>query len=146
MTEKIIFLDIDGVLRTDIYNGKIDSIKFDSECVKWFNKLIEETNAKVVISSTNRIHGLNVMVNWFKTQGVKCDIIDVTPIDFDLLHNRGQEIDHWLYLHDDPQDFIIIDDKKNGIPQVFGFRFIQTNSKTGFKEEHYLQAKRILNE
>ena len=53
---KIIFLDIDGVMNSEVYHKNLNTKKkgwrrFDPEAVKMVTKLVEEFDAKIVISS-----------------------------------------------------------------------------------------------
>ena len=105
---KVIFLDIDGVLCV-IPNG------FD-EFGAFFHKrfednlkhIIDQTNAKIVISSTWRLAGLNEMKELWKKRGLAGEVIDITP--FGGMDNiRGDEIQVWLD-NNDVKNYVIIDD------------------------------------
>ena len=62
---KIIFLDIDGVLNHDqwyvskeyqaIYQNEDNELDIDPKCAERINKICEQTDAKIVISSDWRI-------------------------------------------------------------------------------------------
>ncbi len=58
--EKIIFLDFDGVLNSQLWyirtkgNREIDDL--DTEAIGFLNTLIKNTGAKVVVSSTWRLN------------------------------------------------------------------------------------------
>jgi len=105
---KIIFLDIDGVLNNQIFytersqgERNPDGVKtlggdIDERCVALLNHLIEQTGAKVVISSTWRHSGIEYCREHLEAKGFKGEIIDVTP---GLRHEgcvRGNEIHHWI--------------------------------------------------
>jgi hypothetical protein len=120
---KVIFLDFDGVLnsenwyrrRMDLINeGKYErnypSSEFDPESIKELNRIISETDAKVVISSTWRI-GKRVidLQNMLNEVGFIGEIIDATPhisgkgyvseeneTEISYTTPRGCEIDWWL--------------------------------------------------
>jgi hypothetical protein len=51
---KIIFLDIDGVLNDHKYNKKAQSSTLKKSCVKQLNRIIAKTGAKIVLSSAWR--------------------------------------------------------------------------------------------
>jgi hypothetical protein len=116
---KVIFLDIDGVLNCeDGFRSKICTERDDYGMLfyppseRLINKLIDETGAKVVISSTWRMSGLDAMQWMWKTRGMSGEVIDITPImrgwDNDEYNHegeirpirfnmpRGAEIDTWL--------------------------------------------------
>ena len=97
---KIIFLDIDGVIN-------IDERKFKKVPQENLVRLLKETGAKIVISSSWRDEDLNYMFNVFRSKGmfeeIISEIIDVTThgrwfIDdlnkFNFV--RGNEIQQWI--------------------------------------------------
>ena len=145
--KKIIFLDIDGVLYTSGYYKYLTLTQqkfrdkygflFDPKCIKNFNEIIEETGAKVVISSTWRRAGIDIMRNLFKDRGIKGDIIGLTPIATieDLYFCRGEEIEHWLTYNGMPDKFVILDDVSLGDGYDSWKGFIQTDMETGITEE-----------
>lgn len=98
----IIFLDIDGVLNCQIYYqsdafSKKDEHPYNQICkerVKWLNKLCEDTNSKIVISSTWRMSGIDYCKNVLSKCGATFDIIGATPIDPSRV--RGVEIKKWI--------------------------------------------------
>lgn len=126
---KIIFLDIDGVLNSDSWlhikenrDKPFPSNQFEPRLITLFNKLVQETQAKVVLISTWRLkYSLEEMRNFFQKVGIKCNLIDMTP---DLTSGndyvvRGNEILKWCkdnvellevrhVLH--YKNFVIIDD------------------------------------
>jgi len=103
--DKIIFLDIDGVLNHQkIYEERFKALNkekyrdeygdlFCPTSAKLLNNLIEQLNTKIVISSTWRGSGFEVMKNMWRDRKMKGEVIGVTPI----LHIiRGIEIEDWL--------------------------------------------------
>ena len=112
---KIIFLDIDGVLNceTAYKSGECNYVKwywedgredhhqsFYSKSKAVLNKLIEETDAKVVVSSTWRSSGIEFMKKVWELEGMKGEIIGITPNfrgDIDGYSiPRGCEIDYYI--------------------------------------------------
>lgn len=110
---KIIFLDIDGVLNSDEYFDKIKGLNIegiesqvDVERIKLLKRVIEETGAKVVLSSSwrNTTNG-----KYLKQLLLQYGILaDSTPF---LKNERGKEIKQWLAEHPDTEDFVILDDE-----------------------------------
>lgn len=105
--EKIIFLDIDGVL--NVYCEGRDEYgctfhKHFEDNLKW---IIEETNAKIVISSSWRMNGLSIMQEMWQYRKLAGEVIDVTP----YINNckRGEEIQLWLN-NNTVSNYVIIDD------------------------------------
>ena len=96
---KVIFLDIDGVLNTEVYlTAFFDICKkmdlkqsihllrdeygnhFDPVALRMLNWVIGETGAKLVISSTWRMSGLKAMKDMWRDRGLYGDVIDITPV------------------------------------------------------------------
>jgi len=129
---KVIFLDIDGVLNcltTKERHGPFLGI--DQKLVKIFNKIIRKTRAKVVLSSTWRLHS-----GWLKTMeenGLKCEFLGRT-ISLSGTHSavgRGLEINKWLN-ENKVDKYCIIDDDDNMLPEQKLFR---TVFKTGLTKK-----------
>lgn len=140
---KVIFLDIDGVLNTkETYDkmyrnnsfGAYLEVPIDKFRLEYLKTIIDETDAKIVLSSSFRhffvkqedklvstsAKGTN-LYNWFLKYGM--DIYDITPING---YTREDEIKEWLINHDEVDDFIIIDDD----PTIFtdlSSKLIQTS-------------------
>lgn len=103
--DRIIFLDIDGVLNHQKYYTSIDWEKrktnhdefgeyFCPISSKILNKVIDETQAKIVISSTWRHDGLERMQAMWKSRKMSGEVIDITPTSERRF--RGLEIEDWL--------------------------------------------------
>ena len=153
--EKIVFADIDGVLnsRQSITNAhyKGEYSRYNTYPapyhVKQLNKIIELTNAKVVISSTWRIgKSISELRHILLLADFKGNLVDTTPIldksDPDII--RGMEIRAWLDLHPDIRKFVILDedsDMGNLTPHL-----VQTTFEWGLTEEHIDKAVKILTE
>jgi hypothetical protein len=118
---KILFLDIDGVL--NVYCEERDEYgctfhKHFEDNLRW---IIYQTNAKIVISSTWRMDGLKSMQEMWKKRNLPGEVIDITPTADDVLKrgtcefydevDRGFEIQQWIDDHkDDIISYCIIDD------------------------------------
>ncbi len=111
----IIFLDIDGVIATSKsykeYPDKDDLL--DRRCMQALNYLCKTLNAKVVISSTWRMEGLEALRKKFEFTGFKGEIIGLTPnlIDEKLYARRGTEILRWLEQNKYEGEYIVLDDE-----------------------------------
>lgn len=116
---KVIFLDIDGVLNViptvwDKYGGD-----FHQDFVDNLGRIIESTGAKIVISSSWRSSGLDVMINMWRDRKYPGEIIGVTPLCHQLMKLvsfkdpddicRGDEIDWWIKKYE-PLNYVILDD------------------------------------
>lgn len=77
----LIALDIDGVLvsRWSLRQKK-DPDPFDPVCVQAFNRIVRETEAKVVISSTwRKFFSWEALAAHFRENFVECEILGCTP-------------------------------------------------------------------
>ena len=147
---KIIFLDIDGVLNSVQYYKKVDRKeedwnRFNPNAVEIIKRLVEEFNAKIVISSTWR-YGL---VKELKNEMVKSGLIKYlhkdwkTPVIYPGHQNRGNEIRAWLENHPDTDKYVIIDDDESILGEQKK-HFIKTDINEGMTEKHYYNAREIL--
>ena len=156
---KIIFLDIDGVLNVIPQGFDEYGAKFHTHFVENLNRVIQETNAKIVISSTWRMSGLNKMRNMWKKRNLPGEVIGITPNLYKPYKNdigRGDEIKQWLDNTDlNITDYIIIDDDYfDMLPEQLP-RLIKTSGNTdhfdcvdigyGFTKECAEQSIKLLN-
>ena len=158
---KIIFLDIDGVLNSAEYmsfkqeewNSGDDSKMIDENSVSLLNKIVQETGAKVVISSSWRLHfTIEKLREILCSKGFIGEIIDKTPtinplIDEIEVHGnipRGLEIQKWLRSKPhNIESFVILDDNSD---MVHLSKFlVKTTWEHGMLEQHVLKAIEILN-
>ena len=111
MKTPIIFLDLDGVLNhEDFYvSGVKSSLReewhyryFCPETVKTLNRITDETNARIVFSSSHRFHfeTFEELVEGFRLAGIVGELIGVTPklkyTDDPYSVPRGCEIKAWI--------------------------------------------------
>lgn len=165
--EKIIFLDIDGVLNHESYYEREGwqqeladkygwpQSDIDTESVKVLNRIIEETGAKVVISSTWRKgHPPEEMQKILEMRGFTGEVIGATGIARQEWAVRGNEIRAWQIENADLipnrygrhfSNYVIFDDDTD---MLFWQKdnFIITTNKYGLTEELGDQAIEILNE
>jgi hypothetical protein len=153
----IVFLDIDGVLN-DFEQSWVSTPDYRPEivprCVKAFNQIIRETEARIVLSSAWRhlilfqhmsLHGFQVLL---RTHGVRGELIAHTRED------RGDE-ERWAQIADwlrDPRGkggekvkvdrYAIIDDTS----EAFGGRpGVRTDGAKGLTVANAKRVIRILN-
>ena len=108
---KIIFLDIDGVLNHEEWykSGRaheaylatgekdIKAYNFDPSSWEWIQKLIDNTGAKIVLSSSWRSYDLASTIEKYKDTAFKPiidNIVGVTPST--MSRNRGEEINRFF--------------------------------------------------
>ena len=161
--EKIIFLDIDGVLNTGRFTypqwliqgdaiEDADGHFFDAECIAQLSRILEATKAQIVISSAWRWRGLKKLRALWQNRKIEGDIVDITPTVYGLktiqkprfdLILRGDEINDWLNQNATKQ-FVIIDDIDDFAADLQPF-YCQTENDKGITKEVADKIIRLLN-
>ena len=159
---KVIFLDIDGVLSPRWWDSDKQSDNygrlFDAKAVANLSKIVEETEAEIVISSSWKNVGLVELQNMWRDRDLPGKIVDITPdymsdelllkedsADMDYLYERGSEIQGWLLLHgDDIRRYVIIDDMDDILPEQLSY-FVQTDPEMGITNDDVKKVVRLLN-
>ena len=163
MKNKIIFLDLDGVLNSEDSRDSMirlwelnNSFKsrdefgflFDERCVNWLRYIIMKTGAKIVISSTWRSKGLNRMKEMWAKRGLPGEVIDITPVTIDPAivelyaatnneADRGYEIQEWIDINQ-PQKYCIIDDQNDMLDH---HNFVKVDKRFGISK---LDANKVI--
>lgn len=115
---KIIFLDIDGVL--NVGNNERDEFGhlFRTDLVENLEHIIKETDAKIVISSTWRMDGIETMQRMWEMRDLPGKVIGVTTTCAQLITDdqpyldmveRGHEIQEYIDSNKIKQ-YVILDD------------------------------------
>jgi hypothetical protein len=160
---RIIFLDIDGVLNSeedpDFSKELFNPVDINPKFIKRLNKIIEDTGANVVISSSWRrsdygtgLMGLTIdeLRAGLKGRGFTGQIVSVTPHlyrTFDgKMKDRTDEIQKWL---DDCEyeieSFVILDDYwPIEFTQKFPDNFVHQVGSLGLQEDQMNKAIEIL--
>lgn len=166
MEEKIIFLDIDGVLNSTDYQNSNSCLRrlecdrtglmfdspllkqktqdeygnlFDPRCVNWLKTIINITGAKIVISSDWRRNGLREMQNMWRHRELSGEIIGVTGVS----ESRGSEI--LEYIENNPVfNYCIIDDLNCSCSDLHNY-WVQTESRLGLTSIEANLVVKILN-
>jgi hypothetical protein len=158
---KIVFLDVDGVLnyenfyalkmagrKTRIYvPEEYPQSEFCPLAIANLNKIVEKTNAKVVMSSTWRLgRSIETLQNLLESVGFNGEVIDKTPDlgDSALQRMRGRQIHKWLICHPEIESYVILDDDRDMLANQ-AKNFVKTHFKTGLDEMATNQAIEILN-
>lgn len=118
-----LFLDIDGVLVTEKHLKTLPreeimdelGLVFDPESSRNLKIIVEKTGAKIVVSSTWRLEGLEFIRKVFKER-LSLDVHAITP-NFNSI--RGEEI-AW-FMERNPGTFIILDDDTDFLPEQLPF-------------------------
>ena len=162
----IIFLDIDGVLNStrsrahfvadELLIGESMRDRFladtkatiDPIAVKLINKLITDTGADIVVSSSHRWFNatLEEMQDYIAELGVVGKVIDTTMVNLSY-RPRGGEIMDWLVSNSWCKNFVILDDinEFRAWPKL-AERFVHTDDDIGFSLQNFKVARSILNE
>lgn len=149
---KYLFLDIDGVLNHNKWyeSERLKELSptfirweqecFDPECVQRVNRILKETDARLVVSSSWRLD--LELPHIFAAVGL--------PIDFDTTHTgdcydtRGEEIEG--FLEENPcENYVILDDDTDFTEKQLKNHFVHCSNKEGLTEEKTNQAIKILN-
>ena len=149
---RLVFLDFDGVLNSHHWLYRPDRDKeaeflgnehhmLDPTAVGRVNRILRETGAKVVISSSWR-HGWPVerLREILTTAGFVGEVLGYTP---QYGHDRGHEIEQWLDGNDEGHDpFVILDDDSDMGPLMK--YLVKTTFEHGIQDEHVEDAIRRL--
>ncbi len=141
---KVIFLDIDGVLNTsetfkkrhkEYLKTGIWNIEIDDHRVEKLERIVEKTDAKIVLSSSWRYFG-EMKDGKFVPKNEKAEklikkleqyglhIYDITPVD--QYGYRANEINEWLK-DKDVESFVILDDESSFLIEFIGKELIKTS-------------------
>ena len=166
---KILFLDIDGVLNTErqheychsrgISNSDEYGYLFDPIAVRNLAKIVNETGADIVISSSWKFYGLAWVREMWNVRNLPGHILDVTPnticdeillkADLDNYEFgvcRGNEIKEWLSGHQrEVSNYVIIDDYDDLLTEQEDHAVL-TDSRIGITEWDAEKAIMILNQ
>ena len=138
---KIIFLDIDGVLNVRRQGRDRFGSLFHAEFMGGLKHIIDNTGAKIVISSSWRFNGLAEMKEMWVHRNLPGEVIDITPFTAQYENGegasfmdrceRGCEIREWL--KSNPcDDYVIVDDDIDILPSQID-RFVKCSGSDGHK-------------
>ncbi len=147
----LIFLDIDGVLNNNRWMDKNGFGTLDPFNIQMLVKLVQLTNADLVISSDwRRYYSYDVLCRRLITEGIPARFVGATPClepedntDEEIIP-RGLEIDSWLKTNQWQGPFCILDDLSDMHPHQD--RLIQTNDDFGLVELDVEKAVFLLSE
>lgn len=159
---KIIFLDIDGVLNSQLWyirtKGSRERDDLDNEAIGFLNDLIEKTGAKVVVTSTWRLgRTIDELQEILTRNGFTGEVIDKTK-DLRIGNDgdsilRGNEILQWIKSHpeiigcyySDYKNYVIFDDDSD---MLYWQRnnFIHIDPYVGLTPTDVYKAQKILNQ
>jgi hypothetical protein len=132
---RVILRDIDGVLNDNYQSEPL----ILPQCAKSFNRIVEESGAKVVIASSWRtwVHGGLMTLLGFqrmlRTHCISCQVIGVTPAD-GKVQGRGRQITTWLADSAPVVSYVVLDDDEYDIRE-HGHPLVRTDARTGLSEQ-----------
>lgn len=158
-------MDIDGVLNTGWWYTQMDrntpkdkyGYAFDPNSVANLKKILDETGAYIVISSTWKSLGFSELEDMWNGRGLPGKLIGITPnsvsdemlLNADLDHMelfsiRGMEIKEWLTKNGKHvSHYAIIDDMDNMLPEQKS-HFVRTDSEIGISKDDVKKVIKIL--
>lgn len=146
--KSVIMLDIDGVLNSKISNFAFSKHRLNPISVGLLNKLVELTDADVVISSNWRLNRdlsfIKLQLNFNSGREVAKRIIGVTGQG----ETRYDEIQEWL-IKNDRFKYLVIDDNSLGntvsekIYDLY-YNWVQPNPMVGFQFPDFVKALELL--
>ena len=155
---KILFLDIDGVLNTERQHNRCVSegiaqvdgfgYTFDPKAVANLKRIVKQTDADIVISSSWKFWGLDAMQRMWIRRNLPGKVIDVTPnnvsdemllsVDLeymDIPAGKGSEIKEWLTTKGQQvTHYAILDDLPDMLPEQQS-HFVQTDPRVGITQD-----------
>lgn len=142
---KVIFLDIDGVLNHDAASEDMDD-----RCLLELQKIVQQTDAKLVLTSSWKFYFLRGDDNPTKTylSGRLADygmeLYDIVP---DLGNGRrAEEIQLWLSKHKEVDSYVILDDCFfPGFKKMKQHLCMTDWNQGGLTKDHRKKAIQILN-
>lgn len=153
---KVIFLDVDGVLNSRQgresreRNGSFSAFSLEAEHLKLLKKIVDATDAKIVLSSSWRYRFWDDKIAHLKEgplyyalcahlRKYEMQLYDVTPyIRYDV--TRGDEIRAWLNMNRGIERFVILDDENDFYASQLEDYLVQVSSETGLTEDDCSKA------
>lgn len=148
---KVIFLDFDGVLNTDMYirGCGYDGLILDPTKMRLLKKIVSGTGAEIVLTTSWKEH-------WEKNPD-ECDdsgkLMNLTferyglEISDKIPHMREREdgIAKWLEANPGTEGYVILDDFALEGEHIRGHLVRTSAFRDGLEDEHVQQAIQILN-
>lgn len=156
---KYLFLDIDGVLNTGMYQDVLidsgqqiaddDGALFDPIAIENLRNIIELTSAKIVLTSTWRMDGIEAMRDMWKRRRMPGYVYGITPhsitrfADVDTknewskhaIGSRGMEVNEWLVRNTKGSNAYAILDDENDFLLYQAKHIVLTDSHNGLTKE-----------
>lgn len=149
----LIFLDVDGCLNTMEFNDAAQSFTILPQCVTQLNRILEDTQAFIVLISSWRylvlmgemkLKGFEILL---RSHGVACPdrLIGTTTFDIKDVHERPMQVAQWLQNTKFPvKNHVVLDDNPNQDWKKFNLKNVLVNQSTGLTQETANKAILIL--
>lgn len=147
MTNKVILLDFDGPmipLRAYFLPNQTDPVSlFDPCAVSMLLKLVNDSNAKLVISSTWGLQGYDKVVSVLETNGISRELLHEdwrTPRR--MSSSRTEEIVWWIRGHSEVTHWVAVEDESlygDLVPNA-----VKCDAYEGFSWRNYLECRQFL--
>lgn len=152
---KIIFLDVDGVLNSMTYiEQKEKEIEanlgyIDESTIKHLARIVEETGAKIVLSSSWRSMFDQNMHPAFDAAAELIRLLEKYNLALiskteHIGSRRGDEVREWLNRHPNVSNFVILDDAPFPDWNELTKNWVKTSFTTGLTDEDATKAIAIL--
>ena len=146
MKSRVIFLDYDGVVNTFMwneqgreasYNYPMDNKVNNFQAVQWLSEFCLKYEFDIVVTSSWRIEEnyKDCLINGGLRKGI--EILGRTKSIEGK--TRGDEINDYLSEHPEVEDYIILDDINDFLPEQQN-HFIRTNHYYGFQNPEYREC------
>lgn len=145
----VIFLDVDGpmipVRAAYLPNQTYIHSMFDPIASSFLNKLLEDSRAKLVISSTWALKGRDMIVDLLTKNGIDPNVlhVDWTTPRTPNFRDRSGEIRGWLDAHPDTTHWVAIDDEALDYDRVPNL--VRCCTYDGFLFRNYFECGLLLN-
>ena len=152
MNNKIIFLDVDGVLNSMKFDRWLQDHHMkqyycyellDQNAILNLQDIVFVTGADIVLSSSWRLSSKCCEQLQQQLKPYALRFIDKTIL---MPHNnRDAEIKEWLSRHPEVDHFVILDDEDEFKDEFLKNNFVKTTFEKGLLQEHVAKAIKILN-
>jgi hypothetical protein len=145
--DKVLFLDIDGVLNSDRYHRSLTEERFlygmelDSKAILLLKNFLDtHLDVNVVICSSWRdTLSLDQFNDLFKTYGIQDRVVSLTNADM----GKGESIELWVKTFA-PTSFVVIDDDQLfDLRHPFSAHQIKTSMGLGLQSHHIETLKKL---
>jgi hypothetical protein len=124
-------------------------LKFNEKAAKNLARIIDETNAAIVLTTTHRInYSIDEWTEIFRVRGIHpfsvSKLNDIQTLS--NMANRATEIQEWVDKQTGRQPYVVIDDDLsiNGLPPLIKDRCVITKPMVGLDEESATKVLDIL--